>query len=107
MPTFWTDCPRAWPAQLQFESTLALADVRALGHVSALGYILALHPSWHELGFDRLHAVFRRARYSAPVVQATRAMVFNRLGDADPMLGALRWLQPVALPAVDAAEINL
>ena len=62
--------------------------------------------SWASIGCTRCSDA-RRARYAAPVEQAIRAMVFNRLGDADPMLGALRWLQPVALPAVDAAEINL
>ena len=50
-----------------------------------------MHQLWHELGFDRLHAVFRRARYTAPVEQAIRVMVFNRLWDADSKLGALRW----------------
>ena len=43
----------ASPPQVQFESALALGDV------------WALHQLWHELGFDRLHAVFRRARYTA------------------------------------------
>ena len=84
----------ASPPQVQFESALALGDV------------WALHQLWHELGFDRLHAVFRRARYTAPVEQAIRVMVFNRLCDADSKLGALRWLQTVALPDVDAAEIT-
>ena len=84
----------ASPPQVQFESALALGDV------------WALHQLWHELGFDRLHAVFRRARYTAPVEQAIRVMVFNRLCDADSKLGALRWLQTVALPEVDAAEIT-
>jgi transposase len=58
------------------------------------------------LGFDRLHAVFHRARYTTPVEQAIRVMVFNRLCDADSKLGALRWLQTVALPDVDAKEIT-
>ena len=84
----------ASPPQVQFESALALGDV------------WALHQLWHELGFDRLHAVFRRARYTAPVEQAIRVMVFNRLCDADSKLGALRWLQTVALPEVDGAEIT-
>ena len=84
----------ASPPQVQFESALALGDV------------WALHQLWHELGFDRLHAVFRRARYTAPVEQAIRVMVFNRLCDAHSKLGALRWLQTVALPEVDASEIT-
>jgi len=84
----------ASPPQVQFESALALGDV------------WVLHQSWHELGFDRLHAVFRRARCTAPVEQAIRVMVFNRLCDADSKLGASRWLQTVALPDVDAQEIT-
>ena len=84
----------ASPPQVQFESALALGDV------------WVLHQLWHELGFDRLHAVFRRARYTTPVEQALRVMVFNRLCDADSKLGALRWLQTVAMPDVDPQEIT-
>lgn len=80
--------------QVQFESALALGDV------------WALHQLWHELGFDRLHAVFRRAKFTTPVEQAIRVMVFNRLCDADSKLGALRWLQTVALPEVDAGAMT-
>ena len=84
----------ASPPQVQFESALALGDV------------WALHQLWHELGFDRLQAVFRRARFTSPVEQAIRVIVFNRLCDADSKLGALRWLHTVALPGVDATEIT-
>jgi len=52
--------------------------------------VWALHRLWHELGFYRLHVVFRQERYTAPVEQAIRLMVFNRLCDADSKLGALR-----------------
>jgi transposase len=79
---------------VQFESALALGDV------------WVLHQLWHELGFDRLHAVFRRARYTTPVEQAIRVMVFNRLCDADSKLGTLRWLQTVWLPDVDPRDIT-
>jgi hypothetical protein len=85
---------RGSPPQVQFESALALGDV------------WVLHQLWHELGFDRLHAVFRRARFTTAVEQAIRVMVFNRLCDADSKLGALRWLQTVALPDVDAESIT-
>jgi hypothetical protein len=61
--------------QLRFESALALGDV------------WALHELWHELGFDRLAAVFRRARFTTPVELALRVMVFNRLCDPDSKLG--------------------
>jgi transposase len=84
----------ASPPQVQFESALALGDV------------WALHQLWHELGFDRLHGVFHRARFTTPVEQAIRVMVFNRLCDADSKLGALRWLQTVALPDVQPEGIT-
>ena len=57
--------------QVRFESALALGDVWALDQL------------WRELGFDALAAVFRRARYTTPIEQAIRVMVFNRLCDAD------------------------
>lgn len=82
------------PPQVQFEAALALGDV------------WALHQLWHELGFDRLHTVFRQAKFTTPVEAAIRVMVFNRLCDADSKLGALRWLQTVALPEVDAASMT-
>ena len=80
--------------QIKFESALALGDVWALDQL------------WRELGFDCLAGVFRRARYSTPVEQAIRVMVFNRLCDADSKLGALRWLQTVAMPGVDPSKIT-
>ena len=80
--------------QVRFESALALGDVWALTEL------------WRELGFDRLAAVFRRARHSTPVEHALRAMVLNRLCDPDSKLGALRWLQTVHLPGVDAAALT-
>jgi hypothetical protein len=45
---------------------------------------------WHELGFDRLGAVFRRARFTTAIEQAIRAMVFNRLCDPEFKLGMFR-----------------
>lgn len=64
--------------QLRFESALALGDVGAL------------HELLHELCFDRLAAVFQRARFTAPIEQALRVVVFNRLCDPDSKLGVLR-----------------
>ena len=84
----------AQPPQIAFESALALGDVWALDQL------------WHELGFDALAGVFRRARYSTPVEQAIRVMVFNRLCDADSKLGVLRWLQTVSMPGVDVAALT-
>jgi transposase len=80
--------------QVRFESALALGDVWALDQL------------WHELGFDGLSAVFRRARFSTPVEHALRVMVFNRLCDPDSKLGALRWLQTVSMPGIDTGAIT-
>ena len=80
--------------QVRFESALALGDVWTLDAL------------WHELGFDALGAVFRRARFTTAVEHAIRVMVFNRLCDADSKLGALRWLQTVSMPGVDADKLT-
>jgi len=80
--------------QVQFESALALGDVWALDQL------------WRELGFDSLNAVFRRARYSSPVEQAIRVMVFNRLCDPESKLGVLRWAQTVSMPGVDVGKLS-
>lgn len=80
--------------QLRFESALALGDVWALDAL------------WHELGFDGLGAVFRRARFTNPVEHALRVMVFNRLCDADSKLGVLRWLETVSMPGIEAAKLT-
>ena len=80
--------------QVRFESALALGDV------------WALHELWHELGFDALAAVFRRARFSTAVEDALRAMVFNRLCDPESKLGVLRWLQTVSMPDIDVAKLS-
>ena len=74
--------------QIRFESALALGDVWALDEL------------WRELGFDRLAEVFRRARYTTPVEQALRVMVFNRLCDPDSKLGVLRWLETVRIASI-------
>ena len=81
-------------AQVQFESALALGDVWALDQL------------WRQLGFDSLNGVFRRARFSSPVEQAIRVMVFNRLCDPESKLGVLRWAQTVSMPGVDADKLN-
>ena len=80
--------------QVQFESALALGDVWALDQL------------WRELGFDALAGVFRRERFTTPVEQAIRVMVFNRLCDADSKLGTLRWLQTVSMPGVEPSKIT-
>ncbi|HMT59171.1 MAG TPA: IS1634 family transposase, partial [Ottowia sp.] len=80
--------------QLRFESALALGDVWALDAL------------WHELGFDGLAAVFRRARFTNPIEHAIRVMVFNRLCDPDSKLGVLRWLTSVAMPGIDGDKLT-
>ena len=80
--------------QLRFESALALGDVWALDAL------------WHELGFDGLGAVFRRARFTTPVEHAIRVMVFNRLCDPDSKLGVLRWLETVSMPGIDCGALT-
>ena len=80
--------------QVRFESALALGDVWALDQL------------WHELGFDGLSTVFRRARFTTPVEHAVRVMVFNRLCDPDSKLGVLRWLQTVSMPGIDAGALT-
>ena len=80
--------------QVRFESALALGDVWALDQL------------WRELGLQNLAGIFRRARYTAPVEQAIRVMVFNRLCDPDSKLGTLRWLQTVSMPGVDPTKLT-
>lgn len=80
--------------QVRFESALALGDVWALDAL------------WHELGFVRLGAVFRRARFTTAVEHAIRVMVFNRLCDPDSKLGVLRWLHTVSMPGIEADTLT-
>lgn len=80
--------------QVRFESALALGDVWALDSL------------WHELGFNRLDAIFRRARFTTAVECAIRVMVFNRLCDPESKLGVLRWLQTVSVPGIDVGKLT-
>jgi transposase len=89
MPASMVDTP-----QVAFESALALGDVWALDQL------------WKEIGFDRLAAVFRKARYTTPIEHAVRVMVFNRLCDPESKLGVLRWLETVSLPEVDTSSLT-
>lgn len=88
-PTASADNP-----QVRFESALSLGDVWALDAL------------WHELGFDGLAAVFRRARFTTAVEHAIRVMVFNRLCDPESKLGVLRWLQTVSMPGIEADKLS-
>ena len=73
-------------------SNLRFESARALGHVWVLTEL------WKELGFDRLHDVFRRTRHTTDPEALIRLMVLNRLCDPDSKLGVLRWTETVALP---------
>ena len=79
---------------ISFESARALGDVWMLTEL------------WKELGFGELRRVFRKTRHTTDVEALIRVMVLNRLCDPDSKLGVLRWLETVALPEVDLAEIT-
>jgi len=49
---------------------------------------------------------FRKTRHTTDVEALIRVMVLNRLCDPDSKLGVLRWLETVALPEVEVAEIT-
>ena len=79
---------------ISFESARALGDVWMLTEL------------WKELGFGELRRVFRKTRHTTDVEALIRVMVLSRLCDPDSKLGVLRWLETVALPEVDLAEIT-
>lgn len=72
----------------------------------ALGSVWALHELWRTLGLGELRRVFRKTRHAIAIEQLLRVMVFNRLCDPESKLGVLRWLETVAMPAVDADAIT-
>ena len=74
--------------QIEFESALALGDVWALDQL------------WRELGFDAMALEFRKFKYTNPIEQYLRVMVFNRLCDPESKLGVLRWLETVKIPGI-------
>lgn len=65
-----------------------------------------MHLLWHEVGFDELARVFRKARFTTTVEHAIRVMVFNRLCDPDSKLGVLRLLETVSMPQIDTAALT-
>ncbi|HRO58896.1 MAG TPA: IS1634 family transposase [Burkholderiaceae bacterium] len=84
----------AAPPAITFESARAFGDVWALTEL------------WNSLGFSALRRVFRRTRHTIDVEALIRVMVFNRLCDPESKLGVLRWLETVALPQVNVANIT-
>lgn len=85
---------RATPPSVTFESTRALGDLWALQEL------------WNTLGFSELECTFGKTRHQIDVEALLRVMVFNRLSDPESKLGVLRWLQTVAFPGVDAANVT-
>lgn len=67
----------------------------------AYGDVYALHQLWDELGFaSAIKKALRSSRRAFDAEALVRAMVFNRLCDAQSKLGVLRWLETVAIPGV-------
>jgi transposase len=85
---------RATPPSVTFESTRALGDLWALQEL------------WNSLGFAELSRTFGKTRHRIDVEALLRIMVFNRLSDPESKLGILRWLQTVAIPGIDAAQVS-
>jgi len=63
------------------------------------GDVWALAQLWKQLQLDDLASVWRRSKTEVDVLGCLRAMVWNRLSDAQSKLGVLRWLDTVALPS--------
>ena len=82
------------------EPSVSFESARALGDVWMLTEL------WKELGFGELRRVFRKTRHTTDVEALIRVMVLNRLCDPESKLGVLRWLETVALPEVEVAEIT-
>lgn len=87
-------------------TTAAEAPTVTFESARALGDVWTLTELWKSLGFTELKRVFRRTRHAIDVEALIRVMVFNRLCDPESKLGALRWLETVALPEVDAKAIT-
>ena len=72
----------------------------------ALGDVWMLTELWKELGFGELRSLFSRTRHTTDIEALIQVRVLNRLCDPDSKLGVLRWLETVALPAVDLNAIT-
>ena len=80
---------------------LRFLDSRQVGDVWALAQL------WKQLRLDDLALVWRGSKTEVDVLGCLRAMVWNRLSDAQSKLGVLRWLDTVALPAEFALQDKL
>ena len=71
---------------------LQFFESRSAGHVWALWQL------WQSLDLEGLSLAWRTSKCEVDTLACLRAMVFNRLCEPASKLGALRWLQTVALP---------
>lgn len=78
----------------------ASASVQGLQFLQSrsAGDVWALWQLWQSLGLEGLSLAWRGSRCEVDTLACLRTMVFNRLCDPASKLGALRWLETVALP---------
>jgi transposase len=78
----------------------ASASVQGLQFLESrsAGDVWALWQLWQSLGLEGLSLAWRGSKCEVDILACLRALVFNRLCDPSSKLGALRWLQTVALP---------
>ncbi|WP_031407186.1 IS1634 family transposase [Thiomonas sp. FB-Cd] len=84
-------------AQGRAPAASSLQGLRFLASRQA-GDVWALAQLWKQLELDELAGAWRRSKTEVDVLGCLRAMVWNRLSDAQSKLGVLRWLDTVALP---------
>ena len=65
-------------------------------------YVQLVEAFRDDTGHPRQRTVATLGRLEPP----TRAMVFNRLCDADSKLGVLRWLKTVSMPGLQAEDLT-
>ena len=78
----------------------ASASVQGLQFLQSrsAGDVWALWQLWRSLGLEGLSLAWHGSRCEVDTLACLRTMVFNRLCDPASKLGALRWLETVALP---------
>ena len=82
------------------------ADTTVFKRALELGDVWAVMQLWQQLGL--VQAIARQARgrrFSVDIEKLISVMVVNRLSDPRSKLGLLEWLEAVALPGLDKAEI--
>ena len=78
----------------------ASASVQGLQFLESrsAGDVWALWQLWQSLDLEGLSLAWRGSKCEVDTLACLRTMVFNRLCDPSSKLGALRWLETVALP---------